>query len=250
MRIQVFGPNGMLGQAVVNAIGRRGHVWETNHADLESVMPGHIHAPTVINCAGLVKQRQYRASRFMLINAYGAQHLADACDGAKARLIHVSTDCVFSGHGPHYEGDCVDPTDVYGRSKLASEIYHAPHLTIRTSFVGFGPRGLLADLSALPTVRASHRLLWSGHTVDAVADVLVTLAERADITGLLHVPGEFQSRYELCQRLQARYDLPTKIIRDDEYLADRRLVSSRWSALGLGDLPSFGAQLEAMQANG
>lgn len=248
MRIQVFGPSGTLGQAVVKAIARRGHVWEDNHADLTIVMPGHIHAPVVINCAGLVKQRQYRNSRFMLVNAFGPQHLAEACDVAKARLIHVSTDCVFSRKGPHCECDAPDSADSYARSKLAGEIYHAPHLTIRTSFVGFGVRGLLADLSTLPTVRASNRLLWSGHTVDTIADVLVTLAERNDITGLLHVPGEFQSRYQLCQRLMARYSLPTKLIQDDEFLSDRRLISDRWAALGVMELPSFGAQLEAMEA--
>lgn len=247
MKIQVFGPNGMLGQAVVAAIARRGHVWESNHADLEVVSPGHIHAPVVINCAGLVKQRQYRASRFMLVNAYGAQHLAEACDGAKARLIHVSTDCLFAEEGPHSESAPPDVyADSYARSKWAGEV-GAPHLTIRTSFVGFGVRGLLADLESGLPVRASDRLLWSGHTVDTVADVLVTLSERADITGLLHIPGEFQSRWALCQRLVARYDLPARIVRDDEYQADRRLISIAWGAWRLPELPSFGAQLEAMR---
>ena len=247
MKIQVFGPTGMLGQAVVVAIARRGHVWERNHADLEVVTPGHIHAPVVINCAGLVKQRQYRASRFMLVNAVGAQRLAEACDGAKARLIHVSTDCLFAEDGPHSERTPPDTyADIYARSKWAGEV-GAPHLTIRTSFVGFGPRGLLADLQAGGTVRASDRLLWSGHTVDTVADILISLAERPDVTGLLHIPGEFQSRYQLCQRLIARYDLPARIVRDDAYMADRRLTSIRYAALGLPDLPSFGAQLEGME---
>lgn len=245
MKIQVFGPGGMLGRAVVKAIARRGHVWESNHANLEIVSAGHIHAPVVINCAGLVKQRQLRASRFMLVNAYGAQHLAEACTLASARLIHVSTDCVFQGPGPHAETNTPDSADSYARSKLAGEV-GAPHLTIRTSFVGFGPRGLLFDLQTLPMVRASDRLLWSGHTVETIADVLVSLAERSDITGLLHVPGEFQSRLSLCRRLSARYDLPADIIRDDEYQADRRLISDRWSALGLPELPSFDAQLEVM----
>lgn len=247
MKIQVFGPNGMLGRAVVKAIQRRGHVWEDNYGDLEIVTPGHIHAPIVINCAGLVKQRPYAASRFMRVNAVGPHKLAEACDGARARLIHVSTDCLFAEDGPHSESAPPDVyADSYARSKWAGEV-GAPHLTIRTSFIGFGLRGLLADLHSSGTVRASHQLLWSGHTVDTVADVLITLAERADITGLLHIPGEFQSRWELCQRLVARYDLPARIVRDDAYMADRRLVSIRWAALGLPELPSFGAQLEAME---
>ena len=247
MRIQVFGPNGMLGSAVVAALLRRGHEWEDNYADLEVVMPGHIHAPVVINCAGLVKQRHYSAGRFMLTNAVGPHRLADACHGARARLIHVSTDCVFWGPGPHREWDAVDCEDTYGRSKFAGEIYQPPHLTVRTSFVGFSSRGLITDLSGAGPVRASNRLLWSGHTVDTVADALITLAEHDAVSGLLHLPGEFQSRWELCQALIERFDLPARVIRDDEYEADRRLVSKWWDGWGLSALPSFAVQLETME---
>lgn len=243
MKIQVFGPNGMLGSAVVKAIARRGHTLESNHANIEIVMPGHIHAPVVINCAGLVKQLSSKASRFMKINAVGPHRVAEACDAAGARLIHISTDCVFSRTGPHCECDAPDADDPYARSKLAGEVIRAPHLTIRTSFVGFSSHGLIADLMGETPVRASNRLLWSGHTVDTVADVLISLAE-TDISGLLHIPGEFQTRYELCQRLVRRYKLPCQIIRDDEYRADRRLISDHWP---LGELPGFDVQLEAME---
>ena len=246
MKIQVFGQSGMLGSAVVKAIARRGHELESNQANLEIVWASHIHAPVVINCAGLVKQRQYNASRFMTVNAVGPHRLAEACSMVGARLIHVSTDCVFSRTGPHCEYDAPDSDDIYARSKLAGEV-DAPHLTVRTSFVGFGPRGLLADLQSAGPVRASDRLLWSGHTVDAVADVLVTLAERDTVLGLLHIPGEFQTRWELCQKLVKRYDLPARLIRDDEYEADRRLISTAWDAWLLPELPSFDAQLEAME---
>ena len=246
MKIQVFGQSGMLGSAVVKAIARRGHTLEPNQANLEVVWAGHIHAPVVINCAGLVKQRQCKASRFMVVNAVGPHRLAEACDAAGARLIHISTDCVFNGAGPHCECSAPDATDPYARSKLAGEVTRAPHLTIRTSFVGFSPRGLIADLQRGEPLHASNRLLWSGHTVETVADVLITLAEREDATGLLHVPGEFQSRWDLCQRLVLRYQLPARLIRDDEYKADLRLSSDRWAALGLPELPGFDAQLETM----
>jgi len=242
----VFGQSGMLGSAVCKAVRRRGHELSPHQADLELVWPSHIHAPVVINCAGLVKQRQYGASRFMVANAVGPHRLAEACDHAGARLIHVSTDCLFIAPGPHGERSPVDATDIYARSKLAGEVYHAPHLTVRTSFVGFGPRGLLADLTSEKRIRASDRLLWSGHTVDTVADVLITLAESSAL-GLLHIPGEFQSRWELCQQLQQRFELPAIIVRDDTYEADRRLVSGVWDAWQLPELPSFAAQLETME---
>ncbi len=249
MVVQVFGQTGMLGSAVVRAIAARGVAMHPHQADLEIVTSGHIHAQIVINCAGLVKQRDAVASRFMIVNAVGPHRLAEACDQVGARLIHVSTDCVFTGdlqRGPFCEGDGLD---AYGLSKLAGEVVRAPHLTIRMSFVGWGARGLLARLQGDAPIVASNRLLWSGHTVDTIANVLLDLAERPDITGLLHVPGEFQTRLELCQRLKARFNLPAPIVRDDSFVADRRLISKRWSALGLPDLPSFAVQLEQMEGS-
>lgn len=248
MNIQVIGHNGMLGQAVCKAIVRRGHEFWTSNANIETVIAHSILAPIVINCAGLVKQRQYPASRFMAVNAVGPHRLAEACDATGARLIHVSTDCVFTGDTQSGPFDENEGLDTYGRSKLAGEVYHAPHLTIRTSFVGFGDRGLIAELQSGCDIRASNRLLWTGHTVDTIADVLVMLAERDDISGLLHIPGEFQTRWELCERLKAWFNLPSRIIRDDTFVADRRLISTRWAALNLPELPSFATQLEAMDA--
>lgn len=246
MLIQIAGITGMLGGAVSQAARVRGHAVTTT-MDITKTHAGDIVAPVVINCAGLVKQRQYPASAFMLTNAVGPHKLAEACDTAGARLIHVSTDCVFGDPGPHSELDAPDTwSDIYARSKWAGEV-GAPHLTVRTSFVGFGSRGLIADLQSGLPVRASNRLLWSGHTVDTVADVLVTLAERPDVTGLLHIPGEHQTRYDLCMTLATFLMCGAIVIRDDDFVADRRLISVMWDAWGLPELPSFAAQLEMMR---
>ena len=77
--------------------------------------------------------------------------------------------------------------------------------------------------------------------------MLVILAERPEIDGLLHIPGEFQTRYELCMKLAAYLMCGAQVVRDDNFHADRRLVSIRWSGLGLPELPSFAAQLETMR---
>lgn len=243
MKVQIIGAGGMLGSAVAQAARQRGlDVWDQS-VDLEVVTHAHIRAGVVINCAGLVKQRKLSASRFMLVNAYGPHHLAEAAIQAGARVIQVSTDCVFQQSGPHWECSVPDAADVYARSKLAGELA-APHLTVRTSFVGPGPRGLVADLMSGQSVRASNRLLWSGHTVETVADVLLDLAARDDVTGLLHIPGDQQTRYELASALALALGAGAgAIVRDDEYRADRRLCSDRWAELGLPVLPSFADQL-------
>src|SRR5262245_38452589 len=137
MNIQVIGHRGMLGTAVSAAVAERGHELVVKDLNIETVIAPHILAPVVINCAGLVKQRQYPASRFMAVNAMGPHRLAEACDVAGARLIHVSTDCVFdqpyfnSPRGPFSENSMSCALDTYARSKLAGEV-SAPHLTVRT----------------------------------------------------------------------------------------------------------------------
>jgi dTDP-4-dehydrorhamnose reductase len=248
MSLQVIGQSGMLGRAVMRAAVVRGIPVSPPQCTLEMVTPSHIHAAVVINCAGLVKQRlrEYGPVRCMAVNAVGPHRLAGACHDRRARLIHVSTDCVFGHTGPHAENaNIYAHADIYARSKFAGEV-GAPHLTIRTSFVGWGPRGLLHDLAGADPVYASDRLYWSGHTVDYVAGLLLDLVDRDDLTGLLHVPGEFQTRWSLCQALKARFDLPARIVRDDTFIADRRLVSLRWSQEGLDAPPPFAAQLETM----
>lgn len=233
----------MLGQAVCAAVVHARHSLVANQVDITRVVPADIRAEVVINCAGLVKQRQVSDSRFVLVNGYGPRRLAEACDVVQARLIHISTDCVFVGTGPHDENSVPDAGDIYAVSKRAGEVMRSPHLTVRTSFVGHGPRGLIHQLATQPEVRASRRLLWSGHAVETVAQLVVRLAERTELAGLLHIPGEHLSRFDLVTILQQTYGLRTRLIEDNSFIADRRLSSFRWEGLGLPQLPPFVEQI-------
>lgn len=247
--IQVLGAKGMLGSAVCRAAERAGVKYTP---DANDICTTPIIGDIVINCAGIVKQRQEPASKFMLVNAYAPHRIADECDKIGARLIHVSTDCVFTAPygGPYYEHDKpkLGNSDVYALSKLAGEVTDSPHLTVRTSFVGKSGRGLIADLQTGKTISASNRLLWSGHTVDTVADALVMLAHKPKAWGILHIPGEFQTRFELVQKLARAIKINAVIIQDDSFVVDRRLDSWRWYELDLPRLDSFDMQLKEMFA--
>lgn len=250
MIIQVTGSRGMLGQAVVKAATEAGHTVLGMAAHdlfrIEISRPGDILAPVIINCAGMVKQRKCSELEMITANAYGPQHLAWACDEARARMIHVSTDCVFTLPGPHSENDTPSPRDIYARSKLAGEVMRFRHLTIRTSFVGKGPRGLLRRLETEPEMRISRTDAWTGHTVDTVARILVLLAEREEITGLLHIPAEFTRRVDLARMLVIAFRLKCNIIETDDVWEDRRLVSERWYEIGLPVLPPLSEQIAEM----
>lgn len=252
MNIAVMGHMGMLGRAVQQEVMRQGHVlrifyedsWEIKARRIQSDKLPDEDIDVVINCAGAVPQKEDDPKAMVFANAYAPYLLKAACDAKQVRLVHVSTDCVFSAPGPHTEASPVSPKSLYGLSKATGEITSDPHLTVRTSFIGLGSFGLLHDLMNDEHVEASQRLLWSGHTVSTVAHYLVLLVEMKEVTGLLHMPGEWTNRWLLCNTLKDYFDLPVNIIQKDEFFADRRLLSTRWNKLGLPEIPSFEKQLK------
>ena len=92
---------------------------ESLEAALERTSPD-----VAVNCVGIVKQSDEAgdAARMIEVNSLFPHRLARVCEGRGVRLIHVSTDCVFSGRrGGYDESELPDPADLYGRSKLAGE---------------------------------------------------------------------------------------------------------------------------------
>jgi dTDP-4-dehydrorhamnose reductase len=207
-------------------------------AVLDSVRPR-----TVINCAGLTKALCDDVARAWLVNAVGPRIVSAAAERSGARLIHVSTDCVFSGdRGPYDERSTPDARDTYGRSKLAGETCEPPHLTVRTSFIGneSGTRnGLLAwFLSQEGRATGFTNHLWSGLTAPALARLLLTLADRPDVSGLVHLHGEDTSKARLLYLLKHAYGSDVEIVDDEaESDVDRRLRSTRMNDLGLSVPP-------------
>lgn len=92
----------------------------------------------IINCIGvLIKGSKEHPDNAIWINAYFPHLLKKCADGVGAKLIHISTDCVFSGKKGNYtENDYRDADDIYGRSKALGEIINDKDLTIRTSIIG------------------------------------------------------------------------------------------------------------------
>ena len=92
----------------------------------------------ILNCVGvLIKGAKEHPDNAILINAYFPHLLKKLADETGAKLIHISTDCVFSGkRGNYAEDDFRDADDVYGRSKALGEVANVKDLTIRTSIIG------------------------------------------------------------------------------------------------------------------
>ena len=160
----------------------------------------------VINCAGVVPKVAEKVGDMQTfrVNALGPKLLRSACNEYGARLIHISTDCVFTGVWGNYSEDSLpNPPDVYGLSKLLGELYDEPHLTIRTSFIGLpdaGGRGLLDWASRQTTLMGWDQVLWNGLTTNELGSTIFNKVIPSQITGLLHLHGETVSKYDiLCQ---------------------------------------------------
>lgn len=101
---------------------------------IETVAPN-----VVINCVGLIKQHGISKQHIdaVKINALLPHELANICDQFNAKLIHFSTDCVFTGDvGLYTEDSLPDARDLYGKSKCLGEVSYGKHLTLRTSIIG------------------------------------------------------------------------------------------------------------------
>lgn len=193
----------------------------------------------VVNCIGLVKQLAEADDPLeaMPINAMLPHRLARLCAVAGARLIHVSTDCVFLGtRGLYTEGDAPDAADLYGRSKLLGEVDYPNAITLRTSIIGHelgSAHGLVGwFLSQSGEVRGYTRAIFSGlPTVELATVIRDHVLPRPELRGVYHVAAAPVAKYDLLGLVARQYGLSTRIVPDDRVAIDRSLDASRFAAL-------------------
>jgi dTDP-4-dehydrorhamnose reductase len=190
----------------------------------------------VINCIGLIKQLSAASDplRAVPINALLPHRLAGLCQAADARLVHISTDCVFSGKKGYYvETDFPDSDDLYGRSKLLGEVDYPHAVTLRTSIIGpelAGNHGLLSwFLSQTGPIKGFRRAIFSGLPTVELATVMRDLVlPRLDLQGLYHVVSSPINKFELLKLFAAVYERTNEISPDDQLVIDRSLNGKRF----------------------
>lgn len=191
----------------------------------------------VIDCIGIVKQRPAAKDPVtsIRINALFPHLLAEICGTAGARLVHISTDCVFSGRrGAYTETDPTDAEDLYGRSKALGEVT-APHaVTLRTSMIGRELSGHYGLVDWFLRQRGGRvpgyqRAIFSGFTTSALSDIILDVIEHhPGLSGLYHVSAEPVNKYDLLRLLNDAYGTDTEIVADGSVAIDRSLDSSRF----------------------
>lgn len=199
--------------------------------ELETILQ-RVGPDLVVNCIGAVKQVAAAQDPVaaITVNSLFPHQVALACSGAGARLLHISTDCVFSGaSGGYSEAAVPDATDLYGRSKLLGEVVHEPHLTLRTSIVGrelAGAHGLvewfLGERGG--AVRGFRSAYFSGLTTLELARIIELVAtDHRDLVGLFHVASARIDKDTLLRMVGEAFGTGTRIVPDDSVLIDRSL---------------------------
>lgn len=277
MRVLLLGATGMLGHVTAEHLATRFdlHVGVRDVARARRLgVAGEPHAvdalepagvadlierlepAAVVNAIGLVKQLE-EASRpvsAITVNALLPHVLAEAAAPHGARVVQISTDCVFSGRLPapraYREQDPPDAEDLYGRSKLLGELTAAPGLTLRTSIIGRElerASGLMEWFARQDgaTLDGFRNAIFSGLTTRALARVIGNvIGDRPGLAGLYHVAATPISKYELLLRLRDVLGVDCEIQAVDEPRINRALDGSRFEADSGIAAPSWDEMLE------
>jgi len=211
----------------------------------------------VVNCIGLVKQRREAKEPLAAlgINAVLPHRLAALCAASNARLIHLSTDCVFSGtRGRYSESDYADADDLYGRTKLLGEVSTGGALTLRTSMIGreLGRGTGLLEWFLAQGDRAPGftRAVFSGLTTSVLANLICDLIEHhPGLDGLYHVAAEPITKYDLLRLVSGAFGRATIVEPTEGPSVDRSLNGHTFADAVAFTAPSWPQMVSQLAAD-
>ncbi len=194
------------------------------------------HPDYIVNCVGIIKQRDEAKTAIpsITINSLLPHKLAAMAQAWGGRVIHFSTDCVFSGRrGGYTEQNDSDAEDLYGKSKFLGEVATANALTLRTSIIG---RELVEHKSLLDwflaqnhkTIKGFRRVIYAGVTTNQMAEVVTdVIRNHSMLSGLYQVVSEPIAKYDLLCLLRDAYSLDVEITPDDKEVSDRSMKGDK-----------------------
>lgn len=208
----------MLGTAMVHVLRQAGFTVAAVGRDQFDILRhpvsrlGLAAGDVVVNCSGMINRRQQIDNAdavFLRVNSLFPRLLADGCAVAGARLIHITTDCVYDGkRGQYDEVVPHDATDLYGMSKSLGEPRNA--MLLRTSIIGPERQNFYSllcwVLAQVGEVNGFTNHWWNGVTTLELARLVGRiLTEDRYVEGLFHVYGEDLTKFELVGKIAAAY---------------------------------------------
>ena len=280
MRLLILGGSGMLGHQLWRGLHAQHDTWVTlrrpvadfavhnlfdeakaiqldditDDTALERAL-GQAKPEAVINCVGLIKQRDEASDEALTlrVNAEFPHRLAKRCGEAGARLIHFSTDCIFAGtKGNYTESDPSDAADLYGQSKHQGEVADAHSVTLRTSVIGHELDTNLALLDWFLSQRGQAisgftKAIYSGFTTLEMARIVDRiLTQHPALSGVWHVASESISKFALLQLCREKLGWEGIIEPNDEFVCDRSLNADRFNQATGYTPPSWEAMISEL----
>jgi dTDP-4-dehydrorhamnose reductase len=206
----------------------------------------------IVNCIGiLINGSDVDPENAIFLNSYMPHRLRRLADEINAKLIHISTDCVFSGDKkePYIETDEKDGRGVYAKSKGLGEIVNNKYLTLRTSVVGpelktDGEELFHWFMNQQGEISGFTKAIWSGVTTIELAKAVKWSIDN-EITGLYHVTNNSSiSKYDLLKLFQKYTKKDIRIKPLDEKNVDKSFIDTR--LLMDYEIPSYDQMISDM----
>lgn len=257
-KILVFGSTGMVGTVFEQAVNDTDHSLLKITRDIFDIEKDHLKpelisdADYIVNFAGIINSKitEDNEKAVYLCNTLFPSKLSELCDAHDKPLIHMSTDCVFSGDkGCYSESDLPDARDLYGRSKIEGECQEAS-MVIRTSVIGPEQKDFKSLLCWFLNQEGScygyTNHLWNGLTSLTLSRVILSIIDNNMYKrGVQHFYSNDVSKYELLNIIKSKFDKDIKIEPTDTAPPkDMRLSSIRPEYVANFQIPSLEKQIE------
>jgi dTDP-4-dehydrorhamnose reductase len=279
MRILILGGDGMLGHQLLKSLSGRHEIKVTLRQNQGAYQAGALffegnsffgidvrslerltevcaefRPEVIINAVGIVKQRPTAKESIpsLEINSLLPHRLAVLCKAMGARLIHLSTDCVFSGKkGSYQESDPSDAEDLYGKTKYLGELHENHCLTLRTSIIGreLSRKKSLFEwfMAQKRTVSGFSRALYNGFTTIEMARIIdLMLVQHPEASGVWQVSSEPIDKCTLLKLFREKTGKDVEIIADKSFVCDRTLDSTRFRTAFAYTPPAWDAMISEL----
>ena len=283
MRVLVLGASGLLGHTIFRVLSETTEwsvVGAVRNPRMRAVFPpalaerivvcGDLEDPAqlsatvttaspevVVNCLSVPKSEVREDNLRKLLSNLSVlpQRISHTCALVGARLIHFSSDGVFSGErGGYSEDDLPDATDVYGLAKYLGEVSHPHTISIRTSMIGHElqtANGLLEwFLSQDRKCTCFRRAIFSGlPTVELAGITRDFVIPRSDLSGVYHIAARAISKFDLMQLVADVYGKTIELVPDDRVVIDRSLNADRFRVATGYEVPDWPELIRTMHAD-
>lgn len=279
MKILVLGVDGMLGHQIASSLSREhlisgtARASDTKYKDIRAYLPQKVYfnidirdiesvisvfhdfqPDAVINAVGIIKQRNEADNIIdnIEINALLPHKLARYCIDNRIKMVHFSTDCIFSGDTGNYLDDSTpDAKDIYGKTKYLGEVSGSGIVSLRTSIIGLelSRKKSLIEwfLAQRGSIYGYVNAVYTGFTTLEMARIVGMIVESSKpIDGIYNVSSSKISKFELLKKLCDRLKVDIDVIPEPTFKCDRSLISNRFRDYFSYEPPSWDEMLDEL----